>query len=402
MNRTAVLCVLSALLGSFVATILYHGLAPVGQSVAQEVYGPGTASPAAAPAPAPGVAAPVIPPAIPPRPGDLPGLTAEEYVNIAVYENCNRGVVNISTKGVSGDRFLWMEIPSKGEGSGIIIDQRGHVLTNFHVVDGAQEIQVTLFNQKTYDATLVGRDTTNDVAVLRIDAPPDELFPIRFGDSSNLRVGQRAFAIGNPFGLERTLTTGIVSSLNRWIPSRVNDRKIKQIIQVDAAINPGNSGGPLLDSQGRLIGVNTAIASRTGESAGVGFAIPINTIARVVPELIRSGRVTRPEIGIGRVFPTEQGLLIATLTSNGPAEKAGLRGFRVLKHTKRQGPFVYETQTIDRSSADLIVAVDDQPVKTPDDFLSIIESKHPGDVVTVTVIRGGQQVQVRVQLGGGE
>lgn len=401
MKRIPLLCVLSAVAGSALTMALSQWAGPVAECVAQVAAPPGgmPLEPVGPRADASFQLAPPRDPAV----GMPPGLTHEEYVNIAVYENCNRSVVNISTKGLQGDRFLWIEIPSKGEGSGVVIDREGHVLTNYHVVEGAQEIQVTLGNGKAYDARLVGRDSTNDVAVLRIDAPAEELVPVPFGDSANLRVGQKVFAIGNPFGLERTLTTGIISSLNRWLPSRTNNRRIKQIIQIDAAINPGNSGGPLLDSRGQMIGMNTAIASRTGESAGVGFAIPVNTIARVVPELIRNGRVIRPDIGIGRVFTTEQGLLIATLTPNGAAEKAGLRGFRVIRRTKRQGPFVYETQTIDRSTADLIVAVDGQPIKTPDDFLSIIESKRPGDVVTVTVIRSGQEVPVRVQLeGGGE
>lgn len=416
MKRTIALCVLSGLLGGVVATLVTNSPDPTPQSMAQEPFANGRAAagdPASglAPVQAPAQAPPQGPPRgvtyqiAPPRQpiADLPpDLTPEEYVNIAVYEGCNRSVVNISTKGLQGDRFLWIEIPSKGEGSGVVIDQKGHVLTNYHVVEGAQEMQVTLYNGKAYDARLVGQDSTNDIAVVRIDAPPDELFPVVFGDSANLRVGQKVFAIGNPFGLERTLTTGIIASLNRWIPSRTNNRKIKQIIQIDAAINPGNSGGPLLDSRGRMIGMNTAIASRTGESAGVAFAIPINTIGRVVPELVKRGRVVRPEIGIGRIFKTEQGLLIATLTPGGAAAKAGLQGFRIVTQKKRQGPFVYEIQSIDRSRADLIIAVEGQPVKTPDDFLSVIESRRPGDFVTVTIIRDGRQMNVRVQLEGGE
>ncbi len=208
---------------------------------------------------------------------------------------------------------MLIEIPSEGEGSGVVLDRQGHILTNFHVVDGARQIQVTLFDGNTYDARLIGQDPATDVAVLKIDAPPASLFPVVFGNSTQLRVGQRVFAIGNPFGLERTLTTGIIASLNRSLPGRRSGRSLKSIIQIDAAINPGNSGGPLLDSHARMIGMNTAIASKTGESAGVGFAIPVSTIARIVPQLIREGRVRRPETGIVRVYQTEQGLLIATL-----------------------------------------------------------------------------------------
>ncbi len=333
---------------------------------------------------------------------DLAELTPEERVNIAVYEQANRSVVNITTRGYRGDRFFFLEIPSEGEGSGSVIDKQGHIVTNSHVIEGAQEIQVTLYNSKSYEARLVGFDPGTDIAVIRINAPPEELFPVRFGDSSRLRVGQKVYALGNPFGLERTLSTGIISSLDRWLPSRRGSGKIKQIIQIDAAINPGNSGGPLLDSRARMIGMNTAIASKTGTSAGVGFAIPVNTIARVVPQLIRTGRVIRPEIGIARVYETERGLLIATLTPNGPAERAGLQGPRIIRRQKRQGPFVYEYQQIDRNSADLIVAVDGKPIKTADDFIDIIESKQPGDTVTLTVIRAGRQLQIPVRLDAGE
>jgi S1-C subfamily serine protease len=311
-------------------------------------------------------------------------------------------VVNINTKGIPGDRFLLFEIVSDGEGSGMVIDQAGHVLTNFHVVEGAREIHVTLFDGQTYDAHLVGRDLNTDVAVLKIDAPAGALFPVVFGNSANLLVGQRVFAIGNPFGLERTLTTGIISSLDRSLPGRRGRRDLKSIIQIDAAINPGNSGGPLLDSHGRMIGMNTAIASKTGESAGVGFAIPINTIARVVPQLIQNGRVRRPDSGIARVLQTDRGLLIATLVPGGAAERAGLQGPRIKREQRRQGPFTTEYQTVDRAAADLIVAVDNRPIKTADDFLDAIEVKQPGEVVTVTVIRGGQQRQVPLRLEAAE
>jgi S1-C subfamily serine protease len=347
--------------------------------------------PADVPAREPVVEEPAAPPAD-------PELTPEERVNVAVYESVNRGVVNINTKGVRGESFFLFEIPSEGAGSGSVIDKSGHVVTNYHVIEGAREIQVTLFDGKSYQAELVGEDPSTDVAVIRIKAPASSLFPVVFGDSTRLKVGQRVFAIGNPFGLERTLTTGIISSLNRSLPSR-NGRTIKSIIQIDAAINPGNSGGPLLDTQSRLIGMNTAIASRTGQNTGVGFAIPVTSIARVVPQLIQKGRVVRPEIGIARVYQTERGLLIATLSPGGPAEAAGLRGPRIVRERKRQGPFVYENQSIDRTAADLIVAVDGQRITSADEFLSAIESKRPGEEVALTIVREGHELQLRVKLG---
>jgi S1-C subfamily serine protease len=297
--------------------------------------------------------------------------------------------------------FFMFEAPSEGAGSGSVLDREGHVLTNHHVIEGAQEIRVTLFDGKTYDATLVGTDPVYDIAILRVQAPREVLFPVEFGDSSNLRVGQEVFAIGNPFGLDRTMTVGIISSLNRSLPSR-SGRVMKSIIQTDAALNQGNSGGPLLDSRARFIGMNTAIASRTGENTGIGFAIPVNSIARVVPQLIENGRVVRPDIGITRVGETEQGLKIVTLLPGGPAERAGLRGFRVVRRQKRAGLFVIEESTIDREYADLIVAVDGQPVRTADDLLSVIESRKPGDEVVLTVVRGGRQINVGVVLGAGE
>jgi S1-C subfamily serine protease len=325
-------------------------------------------------------------------------LTAEERVNIAVYENVNRSVVNINTKGVRGEAFFLIEIPSEGAGSGSVLDKQGHILTNYHVIEGAREIQITLFDGKEYAAELVGEDPLTDVAVIRIKAPAASLYPVTFGDSTHLKVGQRVFAIGNPFGLERTLTTGIISSLNRSLPSR-NGRTIKSIIQIDAAINPGNSGGPLLDAHSRLIGMNTAIASRTGQNTGVGFAIPVTSIARVVTQLIERGRVLRPEIGIVRVYQTERGLLVATLTQGGPAEVAGLRGPRLNRERRRQGPFTYESQTLDRTAADLIIAVDGEKIVSADEFLSAIESKRPGEEVTLTVVRDGRETPVQVRLG---
>ena len=326
--------------------------------------------------------------------------TPEERVNIAVYEKVNRSVVNITTRIPRAEWFIALE-PAEGAGSGSVLDQDGHILTNYHVIEGAQDARVTLSNGESYDASLKGADPVFDIAVLHIKAPRESLFPVEFADSSNLRVGQRAFAIGNPFGLERTMTVGIISSLNRSLPSR-SGRTMKSIIQIDAALNQGNSGGPLLDSHGRLIGMNTAIASPTGANTGVGFAIPVNIIGRVVPQLIEKGRVIRPDIGITRVYQTEQGLVIATLAEGGPAERAGVRGFRVVRQQKRKGPFSYEETRIDRNYADMIVAVDGQRVKKADDLLSAIERKRPGEEVLLTVVREGREINVSVVLGTGE
>jgi S1-C subfamily serine protease len=322
---------------------------------------------------------------------DVEGLTPDESVAVAVYEAVNRGVVNITAKAVKTERLLMKE-HSEDTGSGAIIDREGHILTNFHVVNGAKEIAVTLFNGKTYDATMIGADALNDLAVIRIDANEDELFPIALGNSRSLRVGMRVFALGNPFGLERTLTTGIISSLNRSLQIH-GHWKIKSIIQIDAAINPGSSGGPLLDSHGWLIGINTAIATTSGQSAGVGFAIPVSLISRVVPQLLKFGRVIRPESGIDKVYQTDKGLLIAEVRPGGPAERAGLRGPKI---TRSRLPFSMKGE--DRSAADLIVAIDDQKIVTAEDFLSYIEEKRPGDEITLTVVREGRRIQVPLQL----
>ena len=330
----------------------------------------------------------------------MDALSPEERINVFVYQQVNRGVVNIDTKGVAGNIFISFD--TQGEGSGSVIDREGHVLTNFHVVKGANEIRVTLFDGNSYIAQLVGADPDTDVAVLKIDAPPASLFPVAFGSSTNLLVGQRVFAIGNPFGLERTLSTGIISSLNRALPGRRGPQTIKSVIQIDAAINPGNSGGPLLDSHARMIGMNTAIASKTGESVGVGFAIPINTIARVVPLLIQNGSIQRADSGIARVYQTDRGLLIAALAPGGPAEAAGLQGPKIKVEEQHLGPFTtMRRQTIDRAAADMIVAVDGKPIKTADDFLSAIEAKQPGEQVTITVIRAGKRLDIPLKLGSG-
>lgn len=324
---------------------------------------------------------------------DEQGLTPDEVINVAVYDQCNRSVVNISTVSVRPDGFFRLAIPEEGAGSGAVISTEGHILTNYHVIEGAKRIQVTLYNGESFAAKPVGTDPVNDIAVIRIEAPEEDLYPVELGDSDTSRVGMRVFALGNPFGLERTMSTGIISSLNRTLEIRAN-WVIKSIIQIDASINPGNSGGPLLDSHGRMIGINTAIASagHVAQSAGIGFVIPINLVKRVVPELIQHGHVVRGDIGITHVEVVEKGLRIAKLESEGAAELAGLRGPKISK----RGVFVVQ----DFGAADVIIAVDGEKVATPAEFLGFIESKKPGESVTMTVLRDERPVEVTVELGG--
>ena len=384
-------CLCSALIGGLIAVMVYEH-----KGAAAALAAEGARSGPALPDQAGSRSRPESPgERLEAEPGLLGELTDDERVNIAVYDRVNRSVVNITTRGERRGGIFQIEVPTEGAGSGSILDKSGHILTNNHVIEDARHVTVTLFDGKSYDARFVGADPINDVAVIKIDAPAESLHPVLLGDSRRLKVGMRVFAIGNPFGLERTLTTGIISSLNRALQIHEN-RTIKSIIQIDAAINPGNSGGPLLDSRARLIGMNTAIATKTGQSAGVGFAIPVGLIARIVPQLLEKGRVVRPEIGIAKVFETERGLLIYQLIPGGPAERAGLRGPQF--STRRRGPFVFES--VDRSAADLIVAVDGQKVTSADDFLSVIEAKEPGERVQVTVIRKGQEVHIPVTLGG--
>lgn len=325
------------------------------------------------------------------------GLLEEERTNIYVYEKCNRSVVHISTKSVAMDSFLQVKV-REGGGSGSIIDKNGLILTNQHVVDGARQVTVSLHNGLSYPAELVGEDPDTDIAVLRIDAPKEQLVPIEWGDSTKLRVGQRIYAIGNPFGLERSLSAGMISSLDRQIPSKKR-RTMFSLIQIDATINQGNSGGPLLNTRGQLIGMNTAILSSDGDSAGVGFAIPASTMARITPELVQHGRFIRPAIGITRVYENDRGLLIVDTLPGGPADQAGLQGFQVRTKVYQQGNYRYSQQVLDTSSADLIIAVDNKPVQTSDDLLQIIESRKPGDTINVSIERNNQRVNVPVVLG---
>jgi S1-C subfamily serine protease len=326
-------------------------------------------------------------------------LTAEEQTNVSVYEQANPSVVNINTRSVQIDHFFGMQREAEGTGSGAVLDRDGHILTNYHVIDGADQIEINLASNKSYPAVLIGGDKEQDIAVLKVDAPAAELTPITLGSSDHLRVGQRVYVLGNPFGWDGTLSTGIVSSLNRDLPSRVPGRLMQALIQTDAAMNPGNSGGPLLNTSGQMIGMCVAIATKTGQNAGVGFAIPIDRIKSIVPELIQNGRLIRADIGITHVMETDAGLVIARLDPQGPAAEAGLQGFRRVVQRRQQGPLVYETEQIDRTHADRILAVDGEPMKTGVQFRDKIWEHKPGDIVRLTILRNGQQTEVDVTLG---
>lgn len=331
-------------------------------------------------------------------------LTADEERNVRVYETANRSVVNIDTTIVERDDFWNLQRQAEGSGSGAVIDKQGHIVTNYHVIDGvsklAQKIDVTLASNRTYPATYVGGDKEHDIAILKIDAPADELFPIAMGGSDKLRVGQRVYAVGNPFGWDGTMTTGIISSLNRNLPSRVPGREMHSLIQTDAAMNPGNSGGPLLDSSARMIGMCVAISSRTGQNTGIGFAIPIDRIKSILPELINHGHVVRGDVGISHVMETGNGLVVARVTEGGPAARAGIKGFRVVAQRRQRGGFTFNETSVDRSQADRIVAVDGEEMRTGVQFQDKIWSRKPGETVTLTIVREGRQVEVPLTLEG--
>jgi S1-C subfamily serine protease len=343
-------------------------------------------------APAASVPAPATPPAS--IPADLlKAADADEQINIRVYAGTNPSVVNITTAASSVGLF-GEEGSAGGSGSGFVIDRQGHILTNYHVVEGAETVQVTLQDGSTREAKVIGVDASNDVAVIRVDVPAGQLTPVPLGDSSRLLVGQKVLALGNPFGLERTLTTGVISSLDRSIKAK-NGRTIKGIIQTDAAINPGNSGGPLLNSRGEVIGMNTAILSQVGQSAGISFAVPISAIKRILRPLIEQGRVIRADLGLTRVYRTPQGLLVLGVVEGGPAEQAGIRPIQLRRY--RYGNMIVPRP--DPESADLIVAIDGKPVKTYEDLLTEVETRAPGGDVVISVLRQGRAVDVPVTLG---
>jgi S1-C subfamily serine protease len=328
-----------------------------------------------------------------PRPVTPRGaLAADEVAHIELFKRTSPSVVHITTLATQRDMFSMnvQQVP-RGTGTGFVWDDAGHIVTNFHVIQGGTGVRVTLADQSSQDAQLVGAFPDRDLAVLKITPAKDKLPPLAIGSSRDLQVGQRVYAIGNPFGLDQTLTTGIVSALNREIES-FNQRTIRGVIQTDAAINPGNSGGPLLDSAGRLIGVNTQIASPSGASAGIGFAIPVDEVNRIVPRLIRDGRYTRPALGVSaasvqvqRALNLPRGVVLAQVVPGGPAAKAGLQPFR----RGTRGEII---------GGDIITAVNDEAVNDLDDMLTLLERRQAGDTVTLTVWRGGQTRKQAVTL----
>ncbi|MBQ2557346.1 MAG: trypsin-like peptidase domain-containing protein, partial [Thermoguttaceae bacterium] len=324
----------------------------------------------------------------------------EERTPVALYAKRNKSIVNVSTVAVRSLPFFGQTEKSEGTGSGIVLNKSGVILTNFHVVENVSEMEVTLFNGETYSAELIGVDPNTDVALVKINAPEESLFPVEFGDSSNLLVGQTVYAIGNPFGLERTMTKGIISNLNRTIGSPQQFRQIKGVIQIDAAINPGNSGGALFDSRGLMIGMNTAIASRIGENTGVGFAVPVNTIHRIVSILLKDGKVVRGDVGVVQVTETEVGLIPRLIDEGGAADQAGLRGGKIRVVESRYNGAVYRSPTMLKPEGgfDIITGVDGETVKTGEDFITAVEEHGPGETITLNVLRQGAQINLPVVL----
>ncbi|KAJ8625026.1 hypothetical protein MRB53_033556 [Persea americana] len=319
-------------------------------------------------------------------------LQSDEVATVRLFQENTPSVVYITNLAVRQDAFTLdvFEVP-QGSGSGFVWDKDGHIVTNYHVIRGASDLRVALADQSTYDAEVVGFDQDKDVAVLHVDAPKDKLRPIPIGVSADLLVGQKVYAIGNPFGLDHTLTTGVISGLRREISSAATGRPIQDVIQTDAAINPGNSGGPLLDSSGNLIGINTAIYSPSGASSGVGFSIPVDTVGGIVDQLVRFGKVTRPVLGI-KFAPDQSveqlglsGVLVLDAPANGPAGKAGLRP------TKRDtfGRLIL---------GDIITSVNGKKVNNGSDLYRILDQCKVGDTVIVEVLRDDHKEKLPVVL----
>ncbi|MDX1521184.1 MAG: trypsin-like peptidase domain-containing protein [Anaerolineae bacterium] len=332
---------------------------------------------------------------------DEVGLDFAEKRVIEVHKQVSPAVVNITTQ-VLRRSFFFEIVPEEGAGSGFVIDKEGHILTNYHVIEGARQIEVTFADETTLPAALIGADPRNDLAVLKVNAPPDLLFPVTLGRSATLQVGQRAIAIGNPFGqFGGTLTTGVISALDRTLEG-ADGRQMSGIIQTDAAINRGNSGGPLLDSAGRVIGINTAIFSPSGTNVGVGFAVPVDTINRIVPELISLGRYRHPWLGIrfgyrltpglaqALELPVEQGLLVVELYRIGPLAQSGVREAQQEIILGNQRVFV---------GGDILTKINDDPILSLEHLHTLLESSYQvGDTVSITLIRGGEERVIDVTL----
>ncbi|PYS63679.1 MAG: peptidase S1 [Acidobacteria bacterium] len=324
-----------------------------------------------------------------------PSMGTDEQNNIEVYKSISPGVVNISATAMVRGFFGLMVEPQEGTCSGSIIDEQGDIVTNAHCLENVQKLSVSLGGEKKYAARVVGVDADTDLAVIRLsEAPKEALTIVPMGDSDRLNVGQKVLAIGNPFGLDRTLTTGVISGLERPIRAQ-NNRQIEGAIQTDASINPGNSGGPLLDSHGRMIGINSQILSPSGASAGVGFAIPVSIAKRIIPQLIRSGEVRRPKLGIiprdvaplaNQVrMPVSDGVLILQVQPGGGAANAGLRG-------------TVQTEEGDIEFGDIIVGIEGEKVKNNDDLFKVLDKHQVGDTVNVEVVRNGRHLTVPVRL----
>jgi putative serine protease PepD len=329
-----------------------------------------------------------------------PTVATDEQNNVEIYRKFSPGVVNI-TSTVYQEGFYGV-FPTQGSGSGSIIDQQGHILTNFHVVQGARQLEVQIEDEK-FPARIIGSDRDNDLAVIKVDLPanhPITIIPL--GTSQGLMVGQKVLAIGNPFGLQRTLTTGIISGLERPLRDSASRRTIQGAIQTDASINPGNSGGPLLNARGELIGINTAIYSPSGGSVGIGFAVPVDTARRIIPELITKGYVARPWLGVTMMpvdrrlarrlsLPVEQGLMVNEVYRGSGAAAASLRG-SVIEESMFGGAVIREV-------GDIITAVDGKQVKNAEDLQNALSSKKPGDSIQLEIIRQGERATVAVRLG---
>jgi putative serine protease PepD len=325
-------------------------------------------------------------------------LTEEEAINVKIYRQVSPAVANILTQATEYDFFM-DPVPVKGAGSGFVIDARGYILTNYHVVEGAQSIEVVLGDQSRYPAKFIGADQRNDVALVKIDPKGKKLATLQLGDSSALQVGQKVLAIGNPFGFQSTLTTGVVSALGRTVQTS-QSTFIEEAIQTDAAINQGNSGGPLLNTHGEVIGINSAIYTPSGTTAGIGFAIPINTAKSIANDLITDGRVHRAFLGVETLsivgglaealdLPVQEGLLVETVTKGGPAAAAGIHGGDRVAQAGMRRFYI---------GGDVIVAIDNQKVASQFDVNLVLNHHRPGDTVNVTLYRGGKKMDVTVKL----